>query len=1035
MNTPPIHHSRTKRSRREWLALVLVLVVAAGLLVGVLWHDHRITSATERDRLEVQARVVDEYLEQLLGGVNNALQGVRDELPHWAGPEFQDRAGLRLKALIDAMPGVRFISVVDASGVIRANSIEDLVGEERSEREFYLSVPVRPDPDRLYISEPYLGNRGVTSILVARAVLDAEGRFDGLVYAKLDPDFFSVVLRSVLYADDMHSALVSHSGRLFLYVGEQAQAHNLDLSRPGSEFEQHLHSGGASNFYRGKAATSDAESLMALRTIQPARLKVDRPLVIEVSRTVAATYQSWYQRMLLALLLYAVLSVGALAGLYVFQRQRNAREREAVEQDKERRANAERLELALGGAELGLWDRHFVTNVRTYNARWSQMLGYAPGEIDPSGTMWQEMLHPDDLAAATEALGAHVRGETPFFESEHRLRHKHGHWVWILARGRVVERDEAGMPVRMVGTHMDITERKRVEEGLRESEMRFRSLTELSSDWYWEIDADYRFTRLDGNLEQSTGMKRFQDIGLARWDIPALNMSEADWAAHRAALDAREVFRDLELQRVAPDGSSVWVSISGMPYFDDKGRFLGYRGVGRNISQRKQVEYKIEQLAFYDELTGLPNRRMLTDRLSKALATVARSGRHGALIFIDLDNFKDLNDTKGHDIGDLLLRQVAARLRECVREIDTVARLGGDEFVIMLEELSPYAGEAAFQAEASAKKILAVMNQPFDLLGQFHHSTPSIGIALFHDQLQSVEELLRRADLAMYQAKAAGRNALRFFDPAMQAAATERAALEADLRQAVKRQELRLHYQPVVDECGGTIGVEALVRWQHPQRGLILPGEFIDLAEKTGLIIPVGQWVLEAACQQLVALQAEAATRDLSIAVNVSARQFRQSDFADQVLDLLRSSGANPYRLKLELTESLLLSDVEDAIRKMRELRSIGVGFSLDDFGTGYSSLSYLKRLPLDQLKIDQSFVRDVLTDPNDAAIVRTILALARSMDMMAVAEGVENEGQRQFLLDNGCWAFQGYLFGRPVPMDQLALVPTEPTELTEPVG
>ncbi|HEY0913749.1 MAG TPA: EAL domain-containing protein, partial [Solimonas sp.] len=573
---------------------------------------------------------------------------------------------------------------------------------------------------------------------------------------------------------------------------------------------------------------------------------------------------------------------------------------------------------------------------------------------------------------------------------------------------------------------MDITERKRVEEGMRESEQRFRSLTELSSDWYWEIDDQYRFTRIDGNLEASTGLARFDDIGRTRWDIPARNMSEAAWEAHREVLRAREVFRELELERVGPDGVSVWISVSGAPIFDDKGRFLGYRGVGRNITQRKQVEQRIEQLAFFDALTGLPNRRMLTDRLTKALATVARSRRHGALIFIDLDNFKDLNDTKGHDVGDLLLRQVAQRLRDCVREIDTVARLGGDEFVVMLEELSPYAGEGAFQAEASAKKILAAINQPFELLGHFHHSTPSIGIALFHDQLQSVDELLKRADLAMYQAKAAGRNALRFFDPGMQAAASARAALEDDLRQGLQRQELRLHYQPVVDENGATIGVEALVRWQHPERGLILPGEFIDLAEKTGLIIPLGQWVLQAACQQLVAWSVDATTRDLSIAVNVSARQFRQSDFAQQVLELLRTSGANPYRLKLELTESMLLSDVEDAVRKMRELRSIGVGFSLDDFGTGYSSLAYLKRLPLDQLKIDQSFVRDVLTDPNDAAIVRTILALARSMDLMAVAEGVETEGQHQFLLDNGCWAFQGYLFGRPVPIHELKLVSAE---------
>jgi len=1026
MNKEQAPSTRKRRRHREWLALGLVFLLAAVLLGVMLWHDFRNTSHNERDRLQVQARVVDEYLEQLLGGVNSALQGVREEVPLWKGHDFSARATKRLQALTEAMPGVRFISILDRRGVIVANSVDALVGADRSEREFFAMPQAKPDPQMLYISEPYVGARGVVSLMVGRVMLDADGNFAGLVYAKLDPDFFGVVMRSVLYAADMRSTLVTQSGQPFLQVGRSVLPDDVNPGRIDGLFEQHQISGMTSNFYRGRSTEAAVDSLVALRTIRPARFQVDKPLVVQVSRDVSAVYLPWFQRMWLSLLLYVVLALASMMGLHLFQRQRRVREQDAVMQDKERRANAERLELALSGAALGLWDRNFVTNVRTYNARWSQMLGYEAGEIDPSGAMWQEMLHPDDLMAATDALGEHIRGETPYFESEHRLRHKHGHWVWILARARVVERDEAGLPVRMVGTHMDISERKRVEEGLRESEQRFRSLTELSSDWYWEIDDQYRFTRIDGNLEASTGLARFDDIGRTRWDIPALNMSEAAWEAHRDVLRAREVFRELELERVGPDGVSVWISVSGAPIFDDKGRFLGYRGVGRNITQRKQVEQRIEQLAFFDALTGLPNRRMLTDRLTKALATVARSRRHGALIFIDLDNFKDLNDTKGHDVGDLLLRQVAQRLRDCVREIDTVARLGGDEFVVMLEELSPYAGEGAFQAEASAKKILAAINQPFELLGHFHHSTPSIGIALFHDQLQSVDELLKRADLAMYQAKAAGRNALRFFDPGMQAAASARAALEDDLRQGLQRQELRLHYQPVVDENGTTIGVEALVRWQHPERGLILPGEFIDLAEKTGLIIPLGQWVLQAACQQLVTWSVDATTRDLSIAVNVSARQFRQTDFAQQVLELLRTSGANPYRLKLELTESMLLSDVEDAVRKMRELRSIGVGFSLDDFGTGYSSLAYLKRLPLDQLKIDQSFVRDVLTDPNDAAIVRTILALARSMDLMAVAEGVETEGQHQFLLDNGCWAFQGYLFGRPVPVHELILVSAE---------
>ena len=418
----------------------------------------------------------------------------------------------------------------------------------------------------------------------------------------------------------------------------------------------------------------------------------------------------------------------------------------------------------------------------------------------------------------------------------------------------------------------------------------------------------------------------------------------------------------------------------------------------------------------------MPNRRLLLDRLNQAVTSAGRHNAHGALVFIDLDNFKVLNDTLGHHMGDVLLKQVAGRLSECVRSIDTVARLGGDEFVVMLEELGTSATEAAAQAEAVGKKILGALNQYYELGGQMHHSSPSIGVTLFHDQLQSVEELLKRADLAMYQAKAAGRNTLRFFDPIMQAAVTARAVMEVDLRLALERQEFLLYFQPVVNAYRTTTGVEALLRWQHPQRGMVLPAEFIPVAEQSGLILPLGQWVLEAACAQLVRWSSSAATRGLTMAVNVSARQFRHPDFTVRLLDLLRVSGANPYRLKLELTESMLLTDFEDVIVKMGELRSIGVNFALDDFGTGYSSLSYLKRLPLDQLKIDQSFVRDVLTDPNDAVIARTILSLARSLDLSVVAEGVETQGQFQFLLDSGCKAFQGYWLGRPVPIEQLVL-------------
>lgn len=1028
MGIVQVHNNKSVSQRRvrEWLLLGFLLLGTGALLALLLWVERTNTENAERDRLEVQTRVIGEYLEHQFGGINNALQGIRDEVPSWQGVGFQERASSRLKLLADAMPGVRLMGIVDAQGLLLAVSRPELLGADRSQREFFRTPKSRPDPGMLYVSDPYLGSRGVSSIMVGRVLLDHEGGFAGLVYAKLDPEFFNVVMRSVLYAPDMLTSLSTNEGQLFLSETSGKPLLQTDLSGPNSLFVRHRDSGEPSNFYRDTAQISGQDSLMALRTVNPATIKMANPLIIQVGRAYSAALQPWRDRMWLALALYGVLALVAVIGLHLRQRYLRTREQLRAQQQQLLRQNEERLELALEGAELGLWDRNFSTNVRTYNERWSAMLGYSSREIDGPGTAWQDLLHPDDLAATSEALGRHIHGETSYFESEHRLRHKNGRWVWVLARGRVVERDADGLPVRMVGTQMDISVRKHVEKVLRESEERFRSLSDLSSDWYWETDEQFRFTRIEGSQEATTGMSPHADIGCYRWDVMTLNMSDADWDEHRAALQAHQVFRDLEMERLDADGQRIWVSVSGAPFFDEQGHFQGYRGVGRNITQRKLAEQKIEQLAFYDVLTNLPNRRMLTDRLQKALASVARSRRHGALIFIDLDNFKDLNDTEGHDMGDLLLQQVAVRLRECVREIDTVARLGGDEFVVMLEELSPYAGEAAVQADVTGKKIMALLNQPFELRGQHHHSTPSIGIALFHDQVQSVDELLKRADLAMYQAKAAGRNALRFFDPGMQAAATARAVLEADLRQGLQREELRLHYQVVVDENSHVCGVEALVRWQHPQRGLMQPGEFVEMAEQTGLIILVGHWVLQAACEQLVVWADDADTAELSIAVNVSARQFRQTDFVLQVQDLLRKTGANPYRLKLELTESMLLSDVEDAIRKMTKLRMIGVSFSLDDFGTGYSSLSYLKSLPLDQLKIDKSFIRDVLTNANDAAIVRTILALARSLDLVVVAEGVETEGQRQLLLDSGCWAFQGYLFGQPVPVQDLVLTPEE---------
>jgi len=459
------------------------------------------------------------------------------------------------------------------------------------------------------------------------------------------------------------------------------------------------------------------------------------------------------------------------------------------------------------------------------------------------------------------------------------------------------------------------------------------------------------------------------------------------------------------------------ITISAL--YDEAGRVMRYIAIAADVTASKKAENAINSLAFYDPLTDLPNRRLLLDRLRQAIASSTRSAKHGALLFIDLDNFKTLNDTLGHDIGDLLLRQVAQRLTNCVRDGDTVARLGGDEFVVMLQDLSGDALEAASQAEVVSEKVLAVCSQPYQLGGSTQHSTTSIGIALFADNTEGIDELMKRADLAMYQAKASGRNSLRFFDPEMQAAIMARVALEADLRQAVIKGEFHLHYQAQVDDDGHITGVEALLRWQNPQRGMVSPLEFIPLAEDTGQILAVGHWVLESACRQLAAWAARPGRSHLTIAVNVSARQFHHREFVREVMDVLEETGANPQRLKLELTESLLVHDVEDVIAKMTELRTTGVSFSLDDFGTGYSSLSYLKRLPLDQLKIDQGFVKDILTNANDAAIAKMIVSLAETMGLTVIAEGVETEAQRGFLALQGCRAYQGYLFSLPLPLDK----------------
>ena len=476
---------------------------------------------------------------------------------------------------------------------------------------------------------------------------------------------------------------------------------------------------------------------------------------------------------------------------------------------------------------------------------------------------------------------------------------------------------------------------------------------------------------------------------------------------------------------IRPDGERVLLATLKAPVIDANGGLIGLLGICRDITEYKKTEEEIRKLAYYDSLTHLPNRRMLMSRLDHALDASEKSGDFAAVIFIDLDNFKTLNDTRGHDTGDQLLIKVSKRLQACVRNDDTVARLGGDEFLVMIEGLGVDRAVAAKRVEAIAAKIKNTLSRPYTFRrknsdnGHEYHCTCSIGITLFKGKDLPVEELLKQADMAMYKSKGAGRNSFHFFQSDMQSAIEFRAELEADLHYALPRRELELFYQPQFNRAGELFGAEILLRWRHSKRGLISPAQFIPLAEENGLIIPMGQWIIETACQQLAEWSTFITNRHFQLAVNVSPRQFRAPDFVQQISQALERSGADPHRFKIELTEGVVLHDVDDTIQKMHKLRDMGIGFSMDDFGTGYSSLSYLKRLPLDQLKIDQSFIRDLTSNPDDEAIVTAIIGITRSLGLQVIAEGVETEAQRAFLEENGCHAFQGYLFGRPVPVSE----------------
>lgn len=656
-----------------------------------------------------------------------------------------------------------------------------------------------------------------------------------------------------------------------------------------------------------------------------------------------------------------------------------------------------------------------------------KLLGYQPDEVVGLHTPLIFHLKDEVLAYArrsgypvsetdTSSFGLFVEVLKAILPGEHC----EAEWTFVRKDGGTFPvslaishlHDSSGESIGYLGVANDISRRRAMELELRVAATAFESQAAILV-----TDAEQRILRINSAFTHLTGYSPEEAVGQHPSLLKSGRQDSSFYAEMWASLNDKghwqgEIWNRRKNGEVFPE----WLTISAV--HDASGQLTNYVSTFSDISNLKLAESEIHHLAFYDPLTNLPNRRLLLNRLHKAQLASSRSHEFGALLIIDLDNFKTLNDTLGHDVGDRLLMEVAHRLKHCVRESDTAARQGGDEFAVMLNDLGCDPAGAGVYAESVAEKIRAKLGQPYTLGGHlecFH--TASIGVSLFCGQDKTIEALLKQADIALYKSKEAGRNTVRFFDAAMQTALEVRAHLEHGLRQALKKNEFRVLIQPQVDRCQNITGAEVLLRWYPEGQRMVSPADFIPLAEETGLIVPIGLWVLHQACAHLHDWQNEPLLRDLTLAVNVSPRQFRQPDFVEQVRGAVEQYGINPGRLKLELTESLLLDAVEEVVGKMNELRRLGIRFSLDDFGTGYASLSYLKRFPFEQLKVDRSFVRDIASDPDDAAIVRAIIAMGNTLRLNVVAEGVEQMEQYDYLVEHGCTALQGYLFGRPMTL------------------
>lgn len=982
----------TRRGRRA-LFIAIVLLASLGAFAAtsyVVWRLRVENIDRQLEAAALSARSFEDHLTQSFSAIERSLVHAAEG----------DKRAASLTHFLRHAPYLRSIAVLGRDGRIVVSTDRRNLGARPPLAEF---LPRTTGPLEDLRAGPFRNGRdfhdsgspqaGSGYIPVSIDVRQGDAHWDTVV-ASVNPDYFLNFYGNHIAPDDGTVELLRYDGHRLLSTDARAIPGGPDSN------------GGLIAGLAEAEAGHMQETLPDGRTVLTAyRASRAYPFVLVVRMDQERLLAGWRLEAIhtVSIVAAAFLSTLALAILYFVRFERLAR-------DQERDQARQRIAAIAFESQEGMVVTDAQARILQVNKAFTRMTGYAGEEaVGVSMKILKSGVHDTDFYQGIRTSLAEAGTWAGEIINRHKDGTLHPHFLTITA-----VRNDEGVVTHFVSAHTDITERKRAEIDLRIAAAAFQSregmcVTNASGVI---LQVNRAFTKVTGySAEEAVG----QTPRLLRSGRHDKAFYEDMWGTINATGSWEgEIWNRRKCGELFPE----WLTITAVR--DDAGSVTHYVATLTDITQRKEAEYEIRNLAFYDPLTRLPNRRLLLERLKHALSAITRSEHGGALLFIDLDNFKTLNDTYGHDMGDLLLQQVAERLAGCVREADTVARLGGDEFVVLLEDLSGTPQDAALQAKTVGEKILLTLNQPYPLAGHDYHSTPSIGITLFSGPHNLSDELMKRADLALYDAKAAGRNTLRFFDPAMQAAVTARASLETDLRKGLQQGQFVLHYQPQIDESGTISGTEALVRWQHPSLGLVAPTTFIPLAEETGLILPLGQWVLETACRQLATWAAVPGRAHLSLSVNVSVRQFRQPDFVAQVLAVLERTGAAPGRLQLELTESLLLDDVEEVIAKMAALRARGVSFALDDFGTGYSSLSYLRRLPLDQLKIDKSFVTDIIGNSNDAVISKTIVALAHSLGLAVIAEGVETTEQRQFLALQGCRSYQGFLLSAPLALAEL---------------